>query len=488
MIGKRAIAVAHRHGTAQTAIMGKPRHDYRFRPAPRWENGYFVPPAPVPIERPINGWDRIDWLRYTFASSNNPLHGQTIEGIVGFDSVARNRSWVFFAPSHPDTIRESFVEKAGALKHSTLRNAILKPALREGLLVTEGEQWLKDRRTLAPLFTPRHVESYAQVIADAAETSLTSLFSKDEVALDAAFVELTYQVLSDALFSGELDGGRATNLREIDRFLNSMGKPDPLDFTSLPDWIPRPTRIGRMGAVKRLRQHIFKLATDRRARIGAGEDVPKDLLTLILTEADFSDEQLKDQLITFIAAGHETTSRALTWLFYLLSQDQTALSRLEEEVDQLDILRPVKDWPDLLPWTRACFEEAMRLYPPAPFLSRQLKHDETLGGHELPKDTIVFGNLWTLHRHRQLWDNPDAFIPDRFLPENRKKIGRFQYLPFGLGPHVCIGARFALLEGIVLAALTARQIRLHLKGDHPWPIARVTVRPEKPLMMRVERR
>lgn len=468
--------------------MGKTRHDYRFRPEPRWEDGRFIPPSPLPIERSVNDWDRIDWLRYMFASSRNPLHGQTLDGIEKFDSVAKSQKWVFLTPTSPDTIRETFVEKADSLKHSALRNAILKPALREGLLVTEGQQWLKDRRTLAPLFTPRHVESYAQVIADAAQTTIASLFSNDEVALDAAFVELTYQVLSDALFSGELDGGRATNLREIDRFLNSMGRPDPLDFTALPAWIPRPTRVGRMGAVKRLRRHIFKLATDRRGRIAAGHDIPKDLLTLILTEADFNDEQLKDQLITFIAAGHETTSRALTWLFYLLSQDHSALTRLEEEVDQLDISRPVKDWPDLLPWTRACFEEAMRLYPPAPFLSRQLKQDETLGGHDLPKDAIVFGNIWMLHRHRQLWEQPDAFVPERFLPENRGEIGRFQYLPFGLGPHVCIGARFALLEGIVLTALTARHVRLHLKGDHPWPIARVTVRPEKPLMMRVEKR
>jgi cytochrome P450 len=473
---------------AKSSRVKKSRHDYRFRPEPRWEEGRFVPPAPLPIEAGIDEWDQIDWGRYMLAASKNPLHGMTRRAIEGFDEVGTSKAWFFFTPTKPETLRETFVEKADALKHSSLRNAIMKPVLREGLLVSEGDQWRRDRRALAPLFTPRHVDGYSQTIADAAKTVLPDLLPEGEVAADAAFVELTYKVLSDAMFSGELDGGRQTNLREIDRFLNSMGKPDPLDFLAIPDWFPRPTRVGKMGAVKRLRANIFELASARRAKMAAGQDVPNDLLSLMLTEAEFTDEQLKDQLITFIAAGHETTSRALTWLFYLLSQDEAARERLEIEVDALDTSLPVKDWPDQLPWTKACFEESMRLYPPAPFLSRQLNRAETLGGHALPEDSIVFANLWMLHRHRKLWDQPDAFMPERFLPEARANIGRFQYLPFGLGPHVCIGARFAQLEGIVLTALVARQSRLSLSGEHPWPLARITVRPEKPLMMRIEKR
>jgi cytochrome P450 len=468
--------------------MPRARHDYSVRPAPRWEDGRFVPPGPLPIERSVDEWDWIEWARYMRAASKNPLHGMTEQAITGEDEVARSRSFVFYTPTRPESWKEAFVEKADALEHSTLRNAILKPVLREGLLVSEGDQWRRDRRALAPLFTPRHVNGYAQVMAGSAETILPRLLQDESLAVDAMFVELTYQVLSDALFSGELDGGRQTNLREIDRFLNSMGRPDPLDFTNLPGWIPRPTRVGKMGAVKRLRAHIFDLVVSRRARMDAGEAVPDDLLTLLLREEAFTDEQLKDQLITFIAAGHETTSRALTWLFYLLSQDEAARERMEAEVDALDTTKPAENWPDALPWTRACFEEAMRLYPPAPFLSRQLNRDETLGGHALPEGAIVFGNLWVLHRHRKLWEQPDAFVPDRFLPGARETIGRFQYLPFGLGPHVCIGARFAQLEGVVLAALVARTAHLRLDGEHPWPLARVTVRPEKPLKMRVEAR
>ncbi|MGB6319007.1 MAG: cytochrome P450, partial [Litorimonas sp.] len=235
------------------------------------------------------------------------------------------------------------------------------------------------------------------------------------------------------------------------------------------------------------------LARSRRASMAAGETVPDDLLGLILSVTGpdgepFTEAQVEDQMITFIAAGHETTSRALTFLIYLLSQDTEARDRMEAECDALDPARPATEWADALPFTYACFEETMRLYPPAPFLSRELAKPQTLGGHELPKGAIVFGSLWMLHRHRKLWDQPDAFVPERFLPENRETIGRFQYLPFGLGPHVCIGARFAQLEAIVLIALMARGYRFTLASDHPWPMARVTVRPETPLMMRVERR
>lgn len=478
--------------------MARARHDYSVRPQPRWEDGRFIPASPVPIERSLSDWDWIEWLDYVRAASANPLHGLTRHAIEQFDEVARTKRFTFYTPTCPDSWKEAFVEKTDSLRHSTLRNAILKPALRQGLLTAEGERWREDRRALAPLFTPRHVSGYAEGIKRSAGPHIDRLFSADETIFDAAMVDLTYQVLSDVMFSGELDGGRAANLRDIDRFLSSMGRPDPLDFTRLPRWIPRPTRIGRMGIVKRLRAQVRELAQSRLARMSTkemdtGNTDSDDLLDLILSVETpdgrpFTMEQIEDQMLTFIAAGHETTSRALTFLFYLLSQDTNARDRLEAECDGLDISRPATDWADALPFTYACFEEAMRLYPPAPFLSRELKQPETLSGNDLPKGAIVFGSLWVLHRHRKLWDDPDAFIPERFLHDARDAITRYQYMPFGLGPHVCIGARFAQLEAIVLIALMARSYRFELIGAHPWPIARVTIRPEKPLMMRVHRR
>lgn len=477
----------------KTARVKQSRHDYSFRPEPRWEDGRFIPPAPLPIDASIEDWDAIDWGRYLLASSKNPIHGQTTAAIEGFDEVATGMGKTFVTPSHPNTVREAFVTKADALRLSGIRNAILKPVLREGLLTSEGERWKHDRRALAPIFTPRHVNGFAKGMARTTSDHLARLLADDTVAFDKVCVDLTYQVLSDVLFSGELDGGRQASLHDIDKFLSSMGRPDPLDFTNLPKWIPRLTRVGRMGVVKRLRARIGRLGEARRTKINTGDDVPDDLLTLLLTATDaesapLTPDQLVDQLITFIAAGHETTSRALTWLFYLLSQDTDARAQMEAEVDALDTRGPVHNWGDSLPYTKACLDEAMRLYPPAPFLSRELNRAETLAGHDLPEGAIVFGNIWMIHRHRKLWDQPDAFVPERFLPGADRPIGRFQYLPFGLGPRVCIGAQFAKMEALILTTLIARNYRLHLDGPHPWPLARVTVRTEKPLKMRIEKR
>ena len=462
------------------------RHDYSVRPAARWEDGYFVPPAPPPISKRIADWDTVDILHYLRAAYRNPLHAQTEVGMREDDIAEVLRGTLFYSPSSPAAMREAFVEKADSLRLSGIRNAILRPALRNGLLTTEGPRWRADRRSIAPVFTPRHVDGFADVMAQSTARSLERLFGHDTVALDEAFVDLTYNVLSDALFSGELDGGKTANLREIDRFLNSMGRPDPADMLGMPDWVPRVTKIGKLGAVRRLRRDIQQLVDRRRA--GGSRD---DLLGLMLDAADFTDETLQDQLITFIAAGHETTSRALTWMFYLLSQDTAARDRLEAEVDALDDSLPAAQWRDHLPWTRACFDEAMRLYPPAPFLSRELARDETLAGRDMPEGTIILGNIYMLHRHRLRWKRPDSFDPARFMPDRIATDGpidRYAYLPFGIGQRVCIGARFAVLEAMILVARIARRYRFELQGEHPWPLARVTLRTERSMVMRVVRR
>ena len=204
----------------------------------------------------------------------------------------------------------------------------------------------------------------------------------------------------------------------------------------------------------------------------------------------FTATQIEDHIISFIGAGHETTARALCWLVYLLSQDTKRRERLEAEVDALDIdTIPCEEWADHLPFTIACFEETMRLFPPAPFISREAIKDDKVDGYEVAADGVVLINTWQLHRHIQYWDNPSAFIPERFLLENRDKIGRFQYLPFGVGERVCIGQRFALQEAGILIALLLRRYRFDYAGDvPPWPKMRITVQTDNDMPMRVTRR
>jgi cytochrome P450 len=192
--------------------------------------------------------------------------------------------------------------------------------------------------------------------------------------------------------------------------------------------------------------------------------------------------------MTFIGAGHETTSRALTWLSYLLSQDTKTRDRVEAEIDALDMSKPTDQWIDDIPFAMACFNEGMRLYPPAPLISRIAIEDDEIDGKNVPKGATAFINLWALHRHHNHWNRPDAFDPDRFMGDRGKAIGRFDFLPFGVGHRVCIGQRFALQEAAIIMTVLFKKIRLHwMDGEaHPWPLMRITTRPEKPLKMRVE--
>jgi cytochrome P450 len=227
-----------------------------------------------------------------------------------------------------------------------------------------------------------------------------------------------------------------------------------------------------------------------------GEDVPNDFLTLLLRAEGpdgLSRAEIEDNIITFIGAGHETTARALGWTLYLLAKAPQERERVEAEIDAFfadggnDL--PPQEWLAKLPFTRAAFEEAMRLYPPAPSINREAATDDTYGDLKIAKGTAVLVMPWVIHRHRLYWDQPDAFMPERFWPENRDKLDRFQYLPFGAGPRVCIGASFALQEAVIALAtlLDGRRFDV-LETTKPWPVQKLTTQPQGGLPMKVVRR
>ena len=470
------------------------RHDYKFRPGPAWEGGYFIPPAPIPAPKHPHDWNFRENLDSVLAMSRNPVTASTKASMTLEDVQVKSMGQDLIVVTSPEAIRHLFIENAKNYRMHPVRQAILKPVLKDGLITAEGETWKFGRRALSPVFIPRQTKSFASSMAKVTEKMRTECFPEDDtVDIAESYLKLAYGVLSETLFSGEIDGQSDKALQDISRFLNALGKADPLDVLMAPRWIPRLTKLGGRGAVNRLRLEVFELAQDRRSRIDAGADVPDDFLTLLLqTQTEdgktFTDEQIVDQLVTFIGAGHETTSRALTWLSYLLSQDTASRKRVEAEIDKLDMELPPESWLDEIPFSMACFNEAMRLYPPAPLLSRQAIAEDKFDGKTVPKDCGVLINLWSLHRHRNHWEKPDAFDPDRFIGERGKSIGRFDFLPFGVGHRVCIGQRFALQEAAIMMVVLFRKIRLHWidTEDHPWPLMRITTRPETALKMRVE--
>ena len=401
----------------------------------------------------------------------------------------------------PGLIRHVLVDNAANYRMSDIRQLILRPILRDGLLTAEGDVWKRSRKAVAPVFTPRHANGFAgqmlrqsEDYARKYESAASGEGKVFEIAAD--MTELTFAILADTLFSGEIVTSSDSFADDVNALLHRMGRVDPMDLLRAPSWVPRITRIGGQKVLDMFRSIVRQTMDARLARMQADRaSVPDDFLTLLLDQAatgGLTDEEIEDNILTFIGAGHETTARALAWTLYCVANTPHIREAMEEEIDRVlsQDAEPVK-WLDLMPYTRAAFEEALRLYPPAPSINRAAIADdrwtdakgETV---EIEAGVTVLIMPWTLHRHELYWDKPRAYIPERFLPENRGKIGRFQFLPFGAGPRVCIGATFALQEAVIALAVLVHRFRFDMtEQTKPWPVQKLTTQPQNGLPMRV---
>jgi cytochrome P450 len=262
----------------------------------------------------------------------------------------------------------------------------------------------------------------------------------------------------------------------------------------LPRWLPRPAFIRAKPAQGIFREEVRRLVERRRARVAAGGMLPDDLVTRLMqardpeTGAPLSDTVIHDNLVTFIGAGHETTANALSWTLFLLSEFPSADAVVAAEAASLGAAPNAGDL-DRLTGTRMILEESMRLYPPVPFLSRGVVGRDRIADVEVTPAMRIIIAPWVLHRHRRLWVEPDLFMPERFAPDNRAKISRFAYLPFGAGARICVGAAFAMQEMLLTLAMIARRFRVALaEGAQVFPFARMTLRPLNGLPMRIEPR
>lgn len=460
--------------------------------------GPFVPPAPVPRTVPPS---RLEIIRTVM---RNPLE------LWGEPSYTQ--PWIMtrflnersLIANHPGLIRHVMVDNASNYCMGTIRQLVLRPILRDGLLTAEGEVWRRSRKAMAPVFTPRHARGFAGQMLDKSEE-----FSRrydvanagkgsDGTIFDISrdMTELTFDILSETLFSGGVVGSEGEFADDVDRLLSSMGRIDPLDLLKAPRWLPRLRRLRGRKVLAKFRS-IVRQTMEARLEVmeARPEAAPEDFLTLLLCQLGpdgLSRQEVEDNLITFIGAGHETTARALAWTLYCLANSPTDRERVEEEVDHVTTRKadPVK-WLESMPWTRASFEEAMRLYPPAPSINRMAMTSDRYCSEDgetvdIPAGTTILVMPWTLHRHRLLWDQPEAFIPSRFLPEKRAAIDRFQYIPFGVGPRVCIGASFALQEAVIALGVLLSRFRFECtEATRPWPVQKLTTQPGGGMPMRV---
>ncbi|MBY6164990.1 cytochrome P450 [Pseudooceanicola nitratireducens] len=381
----------------------------------------------------------------------------------------------------PTALRRILLEKVEEYPKSVVTKNLLRPAIGESLFVAEGAHWRWQRRAAAPAFSARNIGALAPVMTDAAEASADRIATAGPRAVNVydEMVRATFEVISDVTLSGERHFDRAAMHRAIDNYIDVAGRVSLFDIAGMPGWVPRPGRVFSGNALKKMKSVADEAIGQRRQA-----KQPPDLLDLLIagtdpeTQRQMRGPEIRDNLLTFIVAGHETTALTLSWALYLMAFAPEQQERAAEEArSQLGDRAATADDVASMPFIRAVVDEALRLYPPAGIISRTAQQADTLCGREVrPGDTVMVP-IYALHRNRLLWDNPDAFDPDRFM--GGAPVDRYAYLPFGDGPRICIGAGFALQEAVIILATLLARFRFEaVAGKTPKPVLIITTRPE----------
>jgi unspecific monooxygenase len=398
-----------------------------------------------------------------------------------------------FILNTPDAIRHVLVDNYENYTRTPPGLRVLRPVLGEGLLIAEGRAWKHQRRTLAPAFTPRAVEGLIPHMVAVTDETIAKLqaVSGEPVDLRETMQRMTLEIAGRTMFSFGMDRHGPTLRDFVMEYGERLARPHLLDMVLPLSW-PSPQDFSRARFRKRWTRFVGQLMAERRAA-GKKEGAPaRDLFDLMDAARDpetgvaFTDEQLGDQVATMILAGHETTATALFWSLYLLALDPATQDQVAAEVQQaaaggaLDL--------EQLKFTRAVVDETMRLYPPAFLIARAAAAPDTVAGLPVRKNDVILIAPWLLHRHEKLWRDPNAFIPERFMPP-APPPDRFAYLPFGVGARVCIGAHFALVEATLALAKIIGAFRVTLLDREPvMPVGVVTTQPDRSPMFRISPR
>ena len=393
--------------------------------------------------------------------------------------------------NHPDHIRHVLQDNHRAYSKQHFDYAILRPVLGEGLLTSDGEYWLRQRRLIQPAFHRQRIAFFGEQMVEETEKMLRRWESKYQegqvVDIAEEMMRLTLTIVGRALFSVELSAQAGTigpafttiNAQVSDLFRSVL--PTPLKFR-LP---------GFQRALGELNRTVQSIIEQRRLELAHSGNAGNDLLAMLIQARDegsndqMTDQQLRDEVVTLLLAGHETTANALTWTWYLLSEHPPVSERLRYELESvLNGRSPCLDDLPRLKYTRMVVNEALRLYPPAWVISRRAEQDDAIGGYPIPKGTVVSLSPYTMHRHPGFWETPEAFEPERFSPECSEGRPQYAYFPFGGGPRLCIGRDFALQEAVLILATVAQRYYLELAPGHPVePEPLITLRPKYGMKM-----
>lgn len=391
--------------------------------------------------------------------------------------------------SSSDAVKEVLVSRARDFSKGDVQRRAMEPVLRKGLLITEGETHRVQRKLIAPWFSSRSVDDYVELLGTTARSHADRLVHGERVDLLEVMGSITRDVIRSMLWTESSMDGDGLADAVTGAFEWEMHK---LSTTvTAPTWMPTARNRAMRRDVGRMRAAVLEIIEDRWGDPDRHPDVLAKFLKAISDGHDMDRDHLVDELVALWGAAHETSADAQFWTAYLLSRHPDVRRRVEAEADEVlgDEIPTTETLPRLT-WASAVFREAMRLFPPASVLMRAAEADTEVGGRSVKKGTLVFLDLYSLHRDAEVYPEPDVFRPERFLEDGgTSRAHRFSYLPFGAGPHVCIGSTLALTEGAVFTAVLAARLRLDLDVDravHPQLL--INLRPRGDVHALVTRR
>ncbi len=410
-------------------------------------------------------------------------------GDVSHAKLGPLQSMVFVRPEHIQHILVQNPDKfVKGISHAKLRNAI-----GNGILTLEGEKWYRQHKLMQPTYTRKNVNIFGEIMQDESRKLITRWQANPNghvVDINAETTRITMSVISRAMFGIDIGEQHTAVVGALHDLLEYTSQTTN-SLIDTPLFIPTKTNLQLKRSKKMMRDFIMDIIRQRRT-----EGLRDDLLSMLMSAQDaetgevMSDEQLHDEVVITIFAGHETTASLLTWAFYLLSQHPDVEAKLHTELAQVLAGRaPTLEDMGKLPYTRMIIDETLRLYSPVPILARDTVEADSIGGHAVSKGTMVVLLPYATHRHPEFWEKPLQFYPEHFMPEAVAARPRFAYLPFGTGQRICIGMHFALLEATLVLADIAQHYQLRLTQPHDGKLRYIgVVRPISPIMMKLEAR
>ncbi|HLZ51039.1 MAG TPA: cytochrome P450 [Candidatus Acidoferrum sp.] len=429
--------------------------------------------------------------RWSLAPLNN---GDPLSYFTGlarkYGDIAGLRIFNFrlYLINHPDYIEDVLVNHP----RKFIKGRVLQANRRvfgKGLLTSEGDFWLRQRRLAQPAFHRARIAGYASTMVEYTERLLHEWQDGEERDIHKEMMRLTMQIVGKTLFDGDVE----RDAQEVGKSLELLLELGANFRRTLlvPHWLPTPTNIRQERAIRQIEKVLYRIIADKRA---SGRDAG-DLLSMLLAAQDedgsrMTDQQLRDETITLFLAGHETTANTLSWTWWLLAQNPAVEARLHAELSEVlaGNAPSLDDLPKLV-YTNHVITESLRLYPPAWGTARTAIEDHEIAGYPVPKGSGVSFAQWTVHRDPRWYDAPEEFRPERWEGDLLKRIPKFAYFPFGGGPRQCIGNSFALMEAALILATVAQKFRFWLVEGHPVvPLASITLRPRHGIRVVLESR